>query len=155
MVRKYNCPKIKCPKIKYPKILEINVNYVLFLLKSTLNATLKCVEILKFIHAMRRLYLCSFALNSVFCCRCVADTCAMPIDKGECLIVKTHGVVSYTDKNGKLQKREGAVYLHFLEECLKSYIADFKYSDLQVLEDTEKMLESDEKSFLRSLAIPV
>ena len=69
------------------------------------------------------------------------------------MIVKTHGVVEYTDKQGRLQKREGAVYLHFLEECLKGYFPNFKYDEMQVPNDTANSLQNDERQFLQSLGI--
>lgn len=78
-----------------------------------------------------------------------------PIDKNERVIVKSHGVISYTDKQGRLQKREGPVYLHFLEDCLKEYFTEFEYKNIEVPVGTNKLLEADEKVFLKSLGVVI
>ena len=53
------------------------------------------------------------------------------------LIVRSHGIVSFTDKDGHLQKREGPVHVHFLEDCLKNYFKDFFCSG-RCFKDAEK-----------------
>ena len=71
------------------------------------------------------------------------------------LIVRSHGIVSFTDKDGHLQQREGPVHVHFLEDCLKNYFKDFEYGKIFVPEDVSKMLKNDEIQFLRSLGLNV
>lgn len=54
--------------------------------------------------------------------KCASRDCFVEIKKDDYLIVQTTGVHEFTDKNGTRHKKEGLVYLHFLESCLKSSI---------------------------------
>ena len=71
--------------------------------------------------------------------------------------MKTTGIVTYPDvKNGgPLVKKEGNVYLHFLEECLTNYFDSFKYANIVVPDDTRKSLKKQEIDFLKSLGVAV
>lgn len=92
----------------------------------------------------------------VFFCffRCVAPGCNKAITANDYLIVKTTGVVSFV-QNGVPRKREGTVYLHFLEGCLKSYFENFDYRNIQVFDDTKTLLKKKELEFLKALNIQV
>lgn len=89
--------------------------------------------------------------------RCVSPTCMTPIGKTDYLIVKTTGIVTYPDprNSGQLVKKEGNVYLHFLDECLNNYFDSFKYENIVVPDDTRKSLKSSEITFLRSYGINI
>lgn len=91
--------------------------------------------------------------NVNFLNRCVAPSCSSKITANDYLIVKSTGVVKFTEKQGNLQTREGPVYVHFLEDCLKSYFDNFSYQNVDVTEDTQKCLTGDERSFLKSLGL--
>ena len=43
----------------------------------------------------------------IFPHRCVSKACANPITANDYLIAKTHGAVEFTDKMGRLQRKEG------------------------------------------------
>ena len=60
------------------------------------------------------------------------------------MLVKSTGIVSFRDKNGAVQKREGPVYLHFLESCMQNYF---------IGADTMKLLKKEEIDFLKTLGI--
>ena len=85
--------------------------------------------------------------------RCVSKECATPISAEDYLIVRTHGVVEFTDRQGRFQRKEGPVYLHFLETCLKSYVEGFNYDKLIVQADTNRLLKEEEKEYLQTLGI--
>lgn len=86
-------------------------------------------------------------------CRCYAPGCSTKIGANDYLVVRTFGTVSFTDKNGNHQKREGTVHIHFLEECLKSFFQDFEYRNITVPEETKKELKKDETNYLKSLGL--
>ena len=44
------------------------------------------------------------------------------------MTVKSTGVVTFSDKNGAVQKREGRVYLQFSEGCMQNYFEGFAYN---------------------------
>ena len=69
------------------------------------------------------------------------------------MIVKSTGIVTFRDKNGAVQKREGLVYLHFLEGCMQNYFEDFAYNKVTIGPDTMKLLKKKEIDFLKTLEI--
>ena len=71
------------------------------------------------------------------------------------VIIKTTGQTTFRDKNGQMQVRNGNVYLHFIENCLKIYIPDFKYEDISVPEDTKSGLSLQATNFLKTLGIKI
>ncbi|XP_057309058.1 uncharacterized protein LOC130648319 [Hydractinia symbiolongicarpus] len=87
--------------------------------------------------------------------RCVSPSCTMRITPQDFLIIKSTGVVTFTDKYKKVQKREGPVYVHFLEECLKGYVENFKYENVTVSDDTKNNLTTAQCNFVLSLGIPI
>ena len=46
----------------------------------------------------------------------LSRSCSKRITSNDYMIVKLSWVVTFRDKNGTVQKREGSVYLHFLEQ---------------------------------------
>ena len=69
------------------------------------------------------------------------------------MIVKSTGIVTFRDKNGAVQKREGLVYLHFLEGCMQNCFEDFAYNKVTIGPDTMKLLKKKEIDFLKTLGI--
>ena len=69
------------------------------------------------------------------------------------MIVKSTGVVTFRDKNEAVQKREGPVYLHFLEGCMQNYFEGFAYNKVTIGADTMKLLKKEEIDFLKTLGI--
>ena len=69
------------------------------------------------------------------------------------MIVKSTGIVTFRDKNGAVQKREGPVYLQFLEGCMQNYFEGFEYSKVTIGADTMKLLKKEEIDFLKTLGI--
>ena len=69
------------------------------------------------------------------------------------MIVKSTGIVTFRDKNWAVQKREGLVYLHFLEGCMQNYFEDFAYNKVTIGADTMKLLKKEEIDFLNTLGI--
>ena len=69
------------------------------------------------------------------------------------MIVKSTGVVTFPDKNGAVQNREGPVYLHFLEDCIQNHFKGFAYNKVTIGADTMKVLKKEEIDFLKALGI--
>ena len=69
------------------------------------------------------------------------------------MIVKSTGVVTFCDKNGAAQKREGSVYLHFLKGCMQNYFEGFAYNKVTIGADTMKLLKKEEIDFFKTLGI--
>ena len=69
------------------------------------------------------------------------------------MIVKSTGIVTFREKNGAVQKREGPVYLHFLEGCMQNYFEDFAYNKVTIGANTMKLLQKEEIDFLKTLGI--
>ena len=69
------------------------------------------------------------------------------------MIVKSTGAVTFRDKNGGIQKREGPVYLHLLEGCMQNYFEGFAYNKVAIGADTMKLLKKEEIGFLKTLGI--
>ena len=69
------------------------------------------------------------------------------------MLVKSTGIVSFRDKNGAVQKREGPVYLHFLESCMQNYFIGFACNKVTIGADTMKLLKKEEIDFLKTLGI--
>ena len=69
------------------------------------------------------------------------------------MIVKSTGIVTFRDKNGPVQKREGPVYLHVLKGCMQNYFEDFAYNKVTIGPDTTKLLKKKEIDFLKTLGI--
>ena len=69
------------------------------------------------------------------------------------MIVKSTGIVTFREKNGAVQKREGPVYLHFLEGCMQNYFEGFAYNKVTIGANTMKLLQKEEIDFLKTLGI--
>lgn len=69
------------------------------------------------------------------------------------VIIKSSGMLTWKDKNGRMQTKEGTVYVHFNEKCLKGYFEDFDYSKLEVKGETLKGMSDNAKHYLRSFGI--
>ena len=69
------------------------------------------------------------------------------------MLVKSTGIVTFREKNGAVQKREGPVYLHFLEGCMQNYFEDFAYNKVTIGANTMKLLQKEEIDFLKTLGI--
>lgn len=91
--------------------------------------------------------------NKSYFYRCGSKECYKAITNDDYLIVQTEGVVEFTDKAGTFRKRQGMIYLHFLESCLKSFQSDFNYMKIAVQEDTKKLLKKEEREYLETLGI--
>ena len=73
---------------------------------------------------------------TICCCRCASPSCSKRITSNDYMIVKSTGIVTFRDKNGPVQKREGPVYLHVLEGCMQNYFEDFAYNKVTIGADT-------------------
>ena len=62
-------------------------------------------------------------------------------------MVQLNLLIKWEDSKGK------KVYLHFVEDCLKSYVKDFNYNMMNVLADTDQLLPKQEKDYLKLLGI--
>ena len=82
-------------------------------------------------------------------CRCVSSSCSKRITSNSYIIVKSTGIVTFRDKNGTVQKREGPVSLHFLEICMQNFFEDFAYNKVTVGADTMKILKKEDTDVLR------
>ena len=90
---------------------------------------------------------------TICCCRCASPSCSKRITSNDYMIVKSTGIVTFRDKNGPVQKREGPVYLHVLEGCMQNYFEDFAYNKVTRGADTMKLLKKEEIDFLNTLGI--
>ena len=78
------------------------------------------------------------------------------------MIVKSYGTVYWTDKfTGKENAKNGPLYIHFNEACLKRYNKEqfyapdeqLDYSIITVDQKTLKDLNEEEKQFLLTLCV--
>ena len=69
------------------------------------------------------------------------------------MIVKSTDIVTFRDKKGAVQKREGPVYVHFLEGCMQNYFEGFAYNKVTIGANTMKLVQKEEIDFLKTLGI--
>ena len=69
------------------------------------------------------------------------------------MIVKSTGIVTFRDKKRAVQKREGPVYVHFLEGCMQNYFEGFAYNKVTIGANTMKLVQKEEIDFLKTLGI--
>ena len=68
------------------------------------------------------------------------------------MIVKTTGKQTFKVKD-KIHVKEGPIYLHFLEPCLKNYFQHFQYDMITVPSDTSDGLTEQAKNYIKSLGL--
>ena len=104
------------------------------------------------------LHLCSKLLKVV---SRYQEKCGKSINSDYFLLVKSCGKRYWTDKtSGGQQQRFGSLYIHFKDECLKTYIHQyyapdelFNYKKVKVDSKTWPELSDTNKGFMRSLGI--
>ena len=69
------------------------------------------------------------------------------------MIVKSTGIVTFRDKKRAVQKREGPVYVHFLEGCMQNYFEGFAYNKVTIGANTMKLVQKEEIDFFKTLGI--
>lgn len=87
--------------------------------------------------------------------------CGKPIAHGDILIVRSYGLISWTNKKtGKENQKYGPMYIHFKEECLKNYSElfyppgeSFDYSKFKIDPTSRIDLSKTEIDFLNRLGI--
>ena len=80
------------------------------------------------------------------------------------MIVRSYGKISWTDrKTGEDKSKHGSLYIHFLDECLKTFDSDtyfapgetFDFRKITVDDKTVTELNEREKTYLRNLGINI
>ena len=86
--------------------------------------------------------------------------CGRPITQKHQLVVKSAGVLRYVEK-AKEVVRNGPLFIHFKDKCLKDYDTKnyyapgepFNYKQITVSESAKKKLNATDKALLRSLGV--
>lgn len=76
------------------------------------------------------------------------ESCKRNFATSDYIVIKTTGAREYMNKNGKLMKQVGNVYLHYLTNCLKEHDQKFEFHHISVSKQTQSHLSKDN---LRSL----
>ena len=71
------------------------------------------------------------------------------------MIVRTNGITTWRDKNDKIQTKNGTVFVHFGEECLKTYFPAFTYSKVRVEQETKNQLPDSAIDYLKSFGVTI
>jgi len=101
-------------------------------------------------------FVCLTEIRTSIIFRCHAPDCPyqQKIDNKALMVIKTTGKSTFKNKStGKIETRNGTVFVHFLEVCLKNFLPGFSYDQVTIEKDTMDKLDGEAITYLRSFGI--